>query len=465
MWFSAVAMNHPSLSRRAARGGTVVAITLAATLGSQTAAQAAVPRITAPRNLDTLVAWYDITQTAVDKPGWTAAGNTQITASRTWAAAWSAADEALGKFNAERGTRRKGDAGARRVLVGQAIRDVLVKLTPAIKPAADTQLFYTIQGAGTVKPNTIKFARRLGRAAAKKWLANRVYDALDVDSINIPYIAPKTPALGEWRPTPPAFANGVQWQQSKGRPFIDPNVAEQIAPAPPAIDSPEVIADLNEINTLGGTSSAQTAARGAARTRIARFWSQTSVAGFQSILREVLLGEDLTLNEQVHLLSVFHRVTTDVQIATYASKYKYLRWRPITALRTDDGNPNTPYNPNFTPLITTPAHPEYPSGHVAYATAADRVLKALVDPLPRGPISATSTALPGTVISYLTWDEITDANVNARVWSGIHLRSTDNLTRTWATKLAKQLLRDIQIDPNIGDHSGAATDEAVATTP
>ncbi len=443
-------MNHPPHQRRlrAARR-LAAAATLSAGLAFAPQAVAApenttIPRAT-PTNLETVLAWYDATSAALAIPGWPNAGNTQITASRTWATAWSAADEALSDLAEARGKNRKGDAGARRIAVARAVHDVLIKFVPGIKAKLDTQLFLTQQSAGSGAG--VKLADKLGAAAAEKWVASRAFDGLDVDSVNTPF-TPPAPALGVWQPTPPANAAAVQAGQAKGRPFIDPNVREQIAPEPPAIDSDTVIADLEEINRLGGTSASQTAIRGANRTRVARFWSQSSVAGFTAILRQIILGEGLSLRDQVRLLSVFHRVTTDVQIATYASKYKYLRWRPITALRTDDGNPKTPFNPNFTPLITTPAHPEYPSGHVAYATAAERVFKALIRPIPQGPINATSTALPGVTISYLNWASITDDNVNARVWSGIHLRSTDNLTRTWATKLAKRELRALGINPS-----------------
>lgn len=445
-------MNHPPRTRspRAAGRRAAVAAALSASLLAAPAAVAApentaIPRAT-PTNLETVLAWYDTTSAAVNLPGWPNAGNTQVTASRTWATAWGAADEALTAFAKERGKNRKGDAGARRIALARALHDVLIKFVPGIRQKADVQLYLTQQSAG--KGSGIALADRLGRAAAEKWVASRAFDGLDVDSVNIPFTPPAA-APGVWQPTLPAFGAAVQAGQSKGRPFINADIAVTgIAPTPPAIDSEVVIKDLEEINRLGGTSAAQTAARGAARTRIARFWSQTSVAGFTTILRQVVLGEGLSLTEQARLLSVFHRVTTDVQIATYASKYKYLRWRPVTALRTDDGNPATPFNPNFTPLITTPAHPEYPSGHVAYATAGVRVLKALVRPIPQGPVNATSPALPGTTISYLNWDTIIDDNVNARVWSGIHLRSTDNLTRTWATALAKDELRRLGLNPS-----------------
>lgn len=443
-------MNHPPHQRRVrAARRLAAAATLSAGLALAPQAVASpdnttIPRAT-PTNLETVLAWYDATSAALAIPGWPNAGNTQITASRTWATAWSAADEALDEFAKARGKRRKGDAGARRIALARAVHDVLIRFVPASKPKLDVQLYLTQQSAG--KGEAVALANSLAAAAAERWVASRAFDGLDVDSVNTPFTPPPA-ALGVWQPTPPANGAATQAGQGKGRPFIDPDVKSQLAPEPPAIDSDVVIADLEEIERLGGTSPAQTAARGAARTRVARFWSQSSVAGFTAILRQVVLGEGLALRDQVHLLSVFHRVTTDVQIAAYASKYKYLRWRPITALRTDDGNPKTPYDPSFTPLIATPSHPEYPSGHVAYATAAERVFKALIRPVPQGPINATSSALPGTVISYLNWSSITDDNVNARVWEGIHLRSTDNLTRTWATKLAKRELRLLGIDPS-----------------
>jgi hypothetical protein len=42
-------------------------------------------------------------------------------------------------------------------------------------------------------------------------------------------------------------------------------------------------------------------------------------------------------------------------------KYTTLAWRPITAFRA--GYPGFTAAPTWTPLLNTPAHPEYPSGH------------------------------------------------------------------------------------------------------
>jgi hypothetical protein len=63
----------------------------------------------------------------------------------------------------------------------------------------------------------------------------------------------------------------------------------------------------------------------------------------------------------------------DAHIASWAIKKKYGFWRPVTAIRIAVENPD----PNWEPLLNTPAHPEYVSGHCIYSGAAARVLQQL----------------------------------------------------------------------------------------
>jgi hypothetical protein len=177
------------------------------------------------------------------------------------------------------------------------------------------------------------------------------------------------------------------------------------------------------------------------QTAEALFWSQTSVTGFTQILRGAIVGAKRSIASRVHLVAVFNEVTTDAQIAIYASKYRYLRWRPVTALRTDDGDPATPYDPAFTPLIATPAHPEYPSGHAGYAGAAEAVFRALIGPKPRAPITINSSATPNAFRTYTDWATPTQENVDARVWEGIHLRSTDVTSVAFGKAVATAALK------------------------
>ena len=100
------------------------------------------------------------------------------------------------------------------------------------------------------------------------------------------------------------------------------------------------------------------------------------------------------------------------------------RGRLVTAIR--EGSPGVTPDPTWTPLFTTPLHPEYPSGHGGYAGAAQAILTAFFGPVAPASVSATSPTDPGSTHTYSNWAEITQEVINARVWEGIHFRFSDN---------------------------------------
>jgi hypothetical protein len=408
---------------------------LAAALSLTTAGPAAAQTLPPNPSTDFVVNWFDATRVAVDQAGYPAAGNTQVVASRTWAIAWGAADQAIGALPA--GLSPAGKDVATKAALATAIHDTLVGLLPKAKELADEARRRTLARLPGSKAKTT--GKAAGRRAAAALLAARTTDGLDVSAVNTPFTPAVDPALGVWRPTAPAFGGAVQYGQGNGKPFLIADVAKRfVAPAPPAIDSPTVIADLEEVDRLGSATSTE---RTAEQTANARFWSQTSVNGFTQILRGTITGADRPVAPRVHLIAVFHEVTTDAQIAVYASKYKYLCWRPVTALTTDDGNPATPYDPAFRSLINTPAHPEYPSGHTGYAGAAEAVFRALVGARPAKPITISSSATPTVFHTYDDWAQPTQENVDARVWEGIHLRSTDVASVAFGKTVAEAALK------------------------
>jgi hypothetical protein len=114
-------------------------------------------------------------------------------------------------------------------------------------------------------------------------------------------------------------------------------------------------------------------------------------------------------------------------MACFDSKYTYLSWRPITAIRNADldGNPGTTADPGWTPLVTTPNHPEYPSQHGCVTSALAQVL---ADALGTTDIDATFAGATngGTTLTttqtFATVDDLLTQLVNARVWIGFHFR-------------------------------------------
>jgi hypothetical protein len=408
----------------------LAALALATALAPAAHAQSLVPNPSS----DPVAVWFDATRQVIDQAGYPAAGNLQVTGSRTWAIAWGAADQAIAALPA--GLTPAGREIATRAALSAAVHDALAELLPASKPIVDEAR------RRTLSPLPGSEAKEAGKAAGRKAAAAAVTarkgDGLDVSAVN-PAFTPPAPALGVWQPTPPAFGPAVQAGQGAGKPFLVPDVATKlVAPAPPAIDSPTDIADLEEVDRVGSSSSTE---RTPEQTETARFWSQTSVNGFTQILRATILGAARPIAPRVKVVAVFNEVLVDTQIAIYASKYKYLRWRPVTALTTDDGNPATLYDPAFKPLLTTPSHPEYPSGHAGFAGAAEQALTTLVGPGPAKPITITSPALPGVYRTYGTWAQVTQDNIDARVWSGIHLRSTDVTSAAFGKSVAAAALK------------------------
>ena len=130
----------------------------------------------------------------------------------------------------------------------------------------------------------------------------------------------------------------------------------------------------------------------------------------------------------------------DTVIAVWDGKFHYGWWRPITAIREadTDGNPNTTGVPGWTPLLVTPPYPDWPSGLNGVIGAASTVLSqlnanGLVD------LNLTSTAA-GVTRHYDIAADIQQDAIDARVFSGIHFRTADEVAIVMGTQVANWAL-------------------------
>jgi hypothetical protein len=139
---------------------------------------------------------------------------------------------------------------------------------------------------------------------------------------------------------------------------------------------------------------------------------------------------------------------SDGYIVVFETKYRFNLWRPIHAIREndgttqyDDGNPETVPDPTWTPLLgSTPNHPEYLSAHSGSSSAAAEVLTQSFGP--NAGFSTTSMALPGVVRSYASfWDAAREV-VDARVFAGIHFRRTCVLSNEIGRKIGKYAVKN-----------------------
>jgi hypothetical protein len=104
------------------------------------------------------------------------------------------------------------------------------------------------------------------------------------------------------------------------------------------------------------------------------------------------------------------------------AKNTYNTWRPITAIQNAnvDGNDATIADPGWTPVLTTPAHQEYPSGHSGVSTAAATVLASFfgIDTT----VTVSSDAVPGEPRTYSSFSAALAEIALARIAGGIHFR-------------------------------------------
>ena len=116
--------------------------------------------------------------------------------------------------------------------------------------------------------------------------------------------------------------------------------------------------------------------------------------------------------------------------------------RPITAISLADTDRNlaTIADPNWTPLLITPPHPEYPSGHSTLTAAAIVVLAHYFGK--NSSIIVDSEVSPGVVRSFSDFASAQVELNNARVYGGIHFRTACDDGQATGTAVARFLLKN-----------------------
>ena len=151
---------------------------------------------------------------------------------------------------------------------------------------------------------------------------------------------------------------------------------------------------------------------------------------------------DFELSENARLLATLNLAIADAAISCWDAKYFYEFWRPVTAIRLDDadgdGNPD---DPNWTPLVVTPAFPEYTSGHSSVAGAAATVL---VDYFGEDtPFVLESQNETLGVRYYPNFSSALDEVADARVFAGIHFRTACEVGSLTGSDVAGYILDNL----------------------
>jgi hypothetical protein len=275
--------------------------------------------------------------------------------------------------------------------------------------------------SATVEEQEIEAGAAIGEEAANAVLDNRAGDNRD-----LPDQTGYTPVSGPgfWVPTPPAFGPPqtpfLQWV----RPFGYGDPARFRPLAPPLLDSREYLVDYTEIKDYGALISPS---RTAEQSATALFWSGSASTLWTANVRSLAAPMDILTGARFEALGI--AAITNALIATWDSKFHYMFWRPVTAIRAGDtdGNPYTDADPQWIPFIVTPSHPEYIAAHSAVGAAATGFYTVWFGS-DRFPLDFKGTG--GAIRHYESVEEIHDEESNARVWGGMHWRhSTEVGTR------------------------------------
>ena len=319
-----------------------------------------------------------------------------------------------------------------------------------IAAAYNTLVYYFPDQIGTLTakydasisalPNDKATARgiNVGRAAAADLEALRTTDGRNEPT---PVFGMGPLQAGLWSlPNTPGSTQIAQtpWMASL-QPFMLDSTSQFRAPPPPALTSDQYAQDLNETELYGSKTST---VRTADQTNIGYFWNANVISQLNQTLRDFSTQHAMDLVDTTRLLAMGDMVSTDAGLACFDSKYTYQYWRPVEAIRHADidGNAATTADPNWTPVLATPNHPEYPSQHGCFTSSWARVLANAggtdnINLTIRGATPANTTGLV-TTRTYATVDALLNQLVGARIYLGFHLRHSVIAGETLGTSVA-----------------------------
>lgn len=310
-----------------------------------------------------------------------------------------------------------------------AAHTVLVTLFPTQAATLDAARAATLLAEGLDETDP---GIGVGAGVAAAILAIAAQDGANL--AQFPYTAPGAGSPGVWVPVDarppvlPGWGNNVPWVLKSGSQFRPD--------APPALSSGRYARDLNEVADLGARTGST---RTPEQSDLARFWLASPTIIWNQVARQMIAARALDLSSTARTLALFYIAGADASIACWDAKYVYNYWRPFTAIRQADldDNPKTIADPAWEIFLTHGQHPEYPSGHTTNSGAMAAALALVLGEDSGVPLVVSSPTNVGFVREWATPDEGVAEVVEARIYSGFHFRTADEV----GVRLGRQVAR------------------------
>jgi len=298
----------------------------------------------------------------------------------------------------------------------QAAYATLLSLYPAQKTQLDIQRSASLAAINDSN-DAVQQGLAWGQSVADQILAWRSQDGFS--DVPPPYEGGTQP--GQWRPTPPAMAPGLAPQLATTTPWVMASPSQFRTQGPVAMTSDQYTADFNEVKSMGSSTNS---GRTADQTLYANFWQAGNPPDYwDQVVTSLAAQHHFSMVRTARLLALVDLGMADAMIGCWDAKYTYSFWRPITAIQLadTDGNPATVPDSAWTPLITTPPFPEYPSAHSCASGAAGRILSQTFGE--ETSFGVVSNAMPGVTRTFHSFSAALEEVENARVFGGIHFRT------------------------------------------
>ena len=330
----------------------------------------------------------------------------------------------------------------------QAARDTLTALYPPRQALFDAALAEDLAG--------IPAGRAAQGVAVGKEVARQILElrANDGASTAVGYTPPST-APGEWQPIPAGSTAGAA-----NVAFITPFAVQsnsQFRPAPPpALSSAAYAEALNEAKALGSDVST---VRTPDQTQVARVWEAPfrNFAVWNRIAQDKARDQGTNLAETARLFALLDVAMNDGLQTSFASKFHYRLWRPLTAIHraAEDGNPATEADMSWKTLHAgTPPYPTY-AGNAATIGAASATVLADVfggDSVPfTVDWSVYGPQFAGVTRSYAGFWAAADEEAVSRVYGGIHFSFDSDAGQGIGANVGEYVLDNFFLRADDGD--------------
>lgn len=344
--------------------------------------------------------------------------------------------------------KEKAPGASERAAVLSASVTVLMEISGSRRTSFALYVKQTLKDLGNSQ--AVKDGLRIGEESAKAILDARQFDGTYLSEGKNP-VSDLTGFYRESvhadvKPSTPLWGKVIPFCLTKCDEFRPPKID---------IHSKTYIDAFAEVKEFGGkTSSKRTIDAG----ETAKFWAFgggtiTPPGAWNQIAANVILTKKLSLLESARTYALLNIALADASIAAWECKYTYNMWRPSTAIEMaeSDGIPETIADKSWQPLLNTPNHPTYVSGHSTFSSAGATVLTTLFG----DNYGFTYKGDPHFVVkprSYRNFWQAAEEAGQSRIYGGIHFQFDNQaglkLGRTIAEEVMKMELMPVaQINP------------------